>query len=907
MVTTRNVDTVDAPQSLSECLLSQARINPTQDAVVTSTFKLSYLELSLLVKAQAKKFNGLGISENSVLGIQCADEVQHLILCLAASYIGCTSCTIPTYEAEQTCNAIIKNCGATNIVDESSAVNAAGPYVNVESKLNILNSAQLLFSTSGTTGNPKLVVHNDQDLVAQACRHINASEERFLCLASIEHNFAKRHRLYCVAMGATNIFLKVSQDVFVEQCLSLNVNVMHVSVFQAQELLAIPNINNLSNIRLKLGGSHVDSSLRKKLRSSITQKLQAGYGTTETGAIAFTDPNDIEDNESVGKPLPGIEVRIVTPKKKTLKNGEQGEITIRCSGMFRQYLDNLELTNSRLQDDWFYTGDIGYLDKKQRIHLCGRSDDMFVFNSMNIYPQEIESQIREYPSITDVAVIPKLSASHGNIPVALIVFDKNIKPKLPDLKKYMKKKVGVRCPRQFIIVDAIPRNTAGKITRSKVTELSSKSEDVRKRIIQALGERGIKKFKPSLIDALIKGEADIKLSKFELDSLARMDLLVALEVDYEAVITPAELTQFRYLGHLVARVLSNTKEVQTKIANHEVNTSINTNGMCHAQHHIVRLIRRAVNFCSTVTHFNIILETLGNRITPLEIEVLSEYKNSHQVLSENASDKYHEALSLWLQNIIRMMLESDKHLPEKFVFKRTSPHVRYFMGPGNKAEKTLMICFAGRNARNMSMPNTVLLQHTDATCYDLLIISEPLNQEYRDGVPHLGVNASEVIQWVMNLEMIQDYGRIRTVGCSAGAHMAIVLGYKLRAELIIAVGAIFHKISQPRKYLERLAAIWNILDKKNDTPVLLTYSKGESRDKHCARIISMLTGGNQIIVEHDSGNMGHDLLKKSVDLNKLAMLLAQTIYVEINNELIKSNHIKAILNLSHNRILSVVK
>ena len=249
-----------------------------------------------------------------------------------------------------------------------------------------------------------------------------------------------------------------------------------------------------------------------------------------------------------------------------------------------------------------------------------------------------------------------------------------------------------------------------------------------------------------------------------------------------------------------------------------------------------------------------------------------------------------------------MMLESGKNQPEQFIFKRISPHARYFIGTGSSAEKTLMVCFAGRGARNMSMPSTVLLQHTNSTCYDLLIISEPLNQEYRYGVPHLGRNASEVINWIANLKIVNGYGRIRTVGCSAGAHMALVAGYKLNAELAIAVGAIFHKISQPKKYLERIITIWNGVHKKHDTRVLLTYSNGEARDRHCASVISMVTGGNQIVVEHESGDIGHDLLKRLVDLNELATFLKQTIYADINHELINNQRVKAVLNLSANKI-----
>lgn len=655
MVAVQTIDKDNNIHSLGERLFSHALTNPKHDAVITPTFRLSYLELTQLVEAQVARLKDVGIIDESVVGINCANKVQHLVLCLAASYIGCTICTIPSYETEQVRNTIVRICGANIVIDESIAINPVDKYIKFESKLKSSKSARLLFSTSGTTGKPKLVVYHDKDLVSQAHRHVNSRRERFLCLASIEFNFAKRHRLYCVAMGATNVFIDDDQQNLIDHCQSLNVNVMHVSTFQAQELLAIPNINKLSNIRLKLGGSHADYSLRQKLSDGITQNLQAGYGTTETGAIAFTDPSDLDAGESVGQPLPGIEVRIVTPKKKALNKGERGEIAIRCKGIFREYLGNKELTNSQLENGWYYTGDIGYVDDQQRIHLCGRSDDMFVLNSINIYPQEIESQIRKFPGIADVAVLPKTSSLHGDIPVALIVFDKNIKPKLPDLKRYVRKKIGIRNPRQYIIVNEIPRNASGKIAHSKAMQLSKKSDDIREFIIQTLDERAIKNFKPLFVTALIKGEVDIKLNKFELDSLARMDLLVALEVNYDTIITPAELAKFRYFGHLVARVLSQAKDKEAKITSCKVSASNHIERLDYPQHHIVQLIRRAFSYCSTVTHFNIMLETLENRITPLEVEMLGMCNNSHQVLPNNAANKYHEALIFWLNNMVGMM------------------------------------------------------------------------------------------------------------------------------------------------------------------------------------------------------------------------------------------------------------
>jgi len=364
------------PKSLIGRLFYHAETNPDHDAIVTPMFTLSYAKLAQLVRAQVKEYYNTGILGDSVIGIKCADDTQHLVLCLAATHLGATSCTVPSYETELAQNALMNRCGTTHVVDADIAVNPMSQnFDNVDNSTDSVSTetpareVRLLFSTSGTTGEPKLVAHHDSDLVAQAHRHVESKQERFVCLASMEQNFVKRHRLYCVAVGATNIFLDAEQQLLVTQCQSLKVNVVHVSAFQAQELLAIPDISMLSNIRLKLGGSHIPLALRQQLRNDITHNLQAGYGTTETGAIAFTDPDDFNAGESVGQALPGIEIRTVTPEREPLGIGERGELAIRCDGMFRGYLGKTSLTTAQLEGGWFYTGDIGYLDKLQRIHV----------------------------------------------------------------------------------------------------------------------------------------------------------------------------------------------------------------------------------------------------------------------------------------------------------------------------------------------------------------------------------------------------------------------------------------------------------------------------------------------------------------------------------------------------------
>ena len=885
--------------TLIERILHQAETNPAHDAVVTPTFTLSYAHLAQLVRAQIIQYKNMGITNNSVIGIKCADDTKHLVLCLAATHFGATTCTIPTYEAETIQNAVISSCGASHVVDENSAVDPMSLDGNIGSAAMETPAADaaLLFSTSGTTGEPKLVIHHDSDLVAQAHRHVGSEQERFACVANMEQNFAKRHRLYCVAAGATNVFLEADQQSLVAQCQSLKVNVLHVSAFQAQELLAIPDISKLSDIRLKLGGSHVPLPLRKQLRNNITINLQAGYGTTETGAIGFTDPDDQNAGESVGQPLPGIEIRAVTPERQPLGIDERGELAIRCAGMFRGYLGNSALTNARLEDGWFYTGDIGYLDKQRRIHLCGRSDDMFVFNSMNIYPQAIESQICQYPDVVDAVVLPRKSSAHGNIPVALVVFAEEVKPDLIELKKFVRKQVGVRSPRQFTIVKEIPRNASGKISRTDAIYLSRENDQVRQTIVQALADAcATDPFKSSLLTAFENGEKVIRLKKLGIDSLARMEMLIALEVNHDVIIMPHEFAELRSLDDIVARVLQ--PPLQDELSQNN-STSPDEDSptvtQIDTQPYVVRFFRRIFRYCHTAAHLNKALTTLESRLTPTQVECLYDWHLGGQLIPSDAAAKYQSILALWLQNMKRMMLSSGKSQPEPFVSHKINSYVTQFVGPGSPADKTLLICFSTRGGRCLMMPNAVLMQHTDSGHHDLLIISEPLGLNYQRGVPGLGKNLFAVIEWLARLKLVGDYSRIRTLGCSAGGYAALIAGHMLGAEMAISVaGRIPSNYKHPINILYMMFTTWRAMRIGHCPRVLVTYAADKDRDRKFASLMARFFGSNPDVVEFENEKVGHNVLARLLERGELSTYLARSIFAEINDECTSSEKTRKI-------------
>ena len=860
-------------ESLTRRLFEIADSDPDRDALVSKHSKISYQQLALKVKTEALAMLSRGLNSTSTVGIRSADEQEHLILTLASLAIGATSCTIPTYESDEVCQRIQTQVGASEVLDRSCS---EALLDQPSTKDLVIQDGSLLFSTSGTTGQPKLVMHQSSDIVAQAHRHLQSSNERFACLASIEHNFAKRHRLYCVAMGATNVFLEPDLSTLISQYDALDFNVLHLSAFQSTELLSVPDVSRLANVRPKLGGSHVTTALRRSLRSNISANLQAGYGTTETGAIGFTEPGDqiAEESESVGKPLPGIEVKVVSTTRQPLPVGERGELAIRCEGMFRGYLDNPEETNSRLEQNWFYTGDLGYLDDENRIFLCGRADDMFVFNSMNIYPQDIESQLREFPGVKDAAVLPRPSDLHGNIPVALIQFDDGVKPDLKKLKKHIKSQAGLRSPRQFSFVTSIPRNAAGKILRSEANDISNDSEHIRRVLVRALDEKVLENLKATDVEAFVQGEADLSLRKIGMDSLARMDLLVAIEVEFNVLISPQELIEMRSLGSVAAAV-----QAGMNLEPEEIQCAAPKDPTVQDAPRVVRLFRRLLKTCGTATAFNKGLQTLEHRLTPLEFGTLKDWNEDHQLIPQGTPLKFNTAANHWLAYLEPMIAASGKNHFEAFHCHRISPYVSLFKGTGDSKGKELLVCFSAQHLYHLAIPNAVLLQHTDANRFDVLIVAEPLGENYLTGVPHLGNNLSDVIQWICHLSILKSYKGLRVLGGSAGGFPAILAGLQLNANLIVSASGRFELLHDyPQKVIKRLPYLWRIARSSRGPKIILSYAEGEPQDARFAKLMNRMLETTTITKNVGHRSLGHSILPRLNATGQLGAHLQETIF-----------------------------
>ena len=193
------------------------------------------------------------------------------------------------------------------------------------------------------------------------------------------------------------------------------------------------------------------------------------YGMSETG-ITISNPYDGDRIAgTVGYALPGVDARVVDDAGVELPRGEVGVLAIRSRQVMREYWDRPEATAAaHTADGWFVTGDVASMAADGRITLQGRAGDMIISGGENIYPKEIEAALDMVEGITESAVIGVPEADFGEQVLAVLVCDHQ-----PIDETVLRSHLDVslarfKHPRRYEYVDALPRNTMGKVQKNEL-------------------------------------------------------------------------------------------------------------------------------------------------------------------------------------------------------------------------------------------------------------------------------------------------------------------------------------------------------------------------------------------------------------------------------------------------------
>jgi len=344
--------------------------------------------------------------------------------------------------------------------------------------------------TSGTTGRPKGALIS-QEYVMNVGRMWHAEQEDIYdMLPGEEHlNFYPIFHTSGAISGHYNTFARgcgivIFPDFDLEQILDCidrrAIPLLGGVPTMLQMFLSHPRFQQLdfSNTRYVMyGAAPMPAPLRNSLIELVGCRFCQGYGATECLNISVLRPQDHETEsgrlESVGRPMAGVDVRIVDAKGETLPIGTIGEIAIRAPAMVTSYWNLPEASAAAFRDGWYLTGDGGCIDEDGYLYLKERIKDLIISGGENIYPAEIENLLYAQPSVQSAAVVALADDKWGEVPVAFIVTEKGHEFD-PEALRYCVAEHLARYkqPKHYWQLEALPLSGSGKVLKKDLRALA---------------------------------------------------------------------------------------------------------------------------------------------------------------------------------------------------------------------------------------------------------------------------------------------------------------------------------------------------------------------------------------------------------------------------------------------------
>jgi len=342
--------------------------------------------------------------------------------------------------------------------------------------------------TSGTTGFPKGVMLTHYNLVSNACSVadcLNFTNKDRLCIpVPFFHCFGcSLGTMTCLVSGAAMVPVevfdarKVLETIQAERCTAVHgVPTMFIMELELMEREKFDTSSLRTGI---MAGSPCPIEVMKKVVEVMGMKeIVITYGQTEASPAITntrtTDPLELRVS-TVGKAIPGVEVKIVDPQTgKEVPPGVQGEICARGCNIMKGYYKMPEATAAAIDSEgWLHTGDLGIMDENGYCKITGRLKDMIIRGGENIYPREIEEFLYTHPAIKDVQVVGVPSVKYGEEVMAFIQLKDGASLTEEEVKKFCEGKIArYKIPQYVAFVDSYPTTASGKIQKYKLREMA---------------------------------------------------------------------------------------------------------------------------------------------------------------------------------------------------------------------------------------------------------------------------------------------------------------------------------------------------------------------------------------------------------------------------------------------------
>ncbi len=341
------------------------------------------------------------------------------------------------------------------------------------------DTAVILY-TSGTTGHPKGVMLSHRNVVSNAVGGrgvgddpaVESRGETHLAILPLAHAYG----LVASNVGYLNGARIVMLPRFDTSAVLAAIERYRVTGFAGVPamfvaLLYSPDAEKYDTSSLQYcvsGSAPLPVAVLEAFEQKFGCRILEGYGLSEATAALTGHARDIPRKAgSVGRPLPGVEIRIVDEHDQDLPVGEVGEIIARGPNIMQRYYNMPAETEAALRNGWLHTGDMGRLDEDGYLYVVERKKDLIIRGGFNIYPRDVEEVLNRHPAVVESAVIGIPSERMGEEVKAFVVTREPVDAEA--LKAFCRESLAnYKTPSEIEFVDSLPRNLVGKIDKKEL-------------------------------------------------------------------------------------------------------------------------------------------------------------------------------------------------------------------------------------------------------------------------------------------------------------------------------------------------------------------------------------------------------------------------------------------------------
>jgi long-chain acyl-CoA synthetase len=484
--------------NLADLLFTTAERHSPRRAItdVRSGRSVSYGQLAREAERVAAFLKAEGVEPGQRIGLLAPNDLTYLpaafgLLAAGACFVPLASNLTPSEIAEIVREVQLNGCfawpkaaplpSAPGHADESSrrAVVKGGECdgyafqwidrgAEAPAEFGKLNAAFIRF-TSGTTARSKGVVLSHEATLARveaSDRVLKFSEEdRILWVLPLAYHFAVTITAYVRAGSHILLCADTLPKAIVDGARRLKASVLYAAPLHFERMANVGPSEPLSSIRVTLStAAPISSVVMERFESVYGVPVGQAYGIIEAGLPCINLGNEGLPAASVGRPVPGYDITVLSDEGAVLPAETLGEIAVRGSGLFSAYYSPWRLREQIAVDDWFLTGDLGFLDRKGALHLKGRKKALILVAGLKFFPEEVEDCINQFPGIKESRVFSRPHARMGEVPCAEVALEPGCD--LDGLKSHCARALSsYKIPVEFIVVDAVPRTPSGKIRR----------------------------------------------------------------------------------------------------------------------------------------------------------------------------------------------------------------------------------------------------------------------------------------------------------------------------------------------------------------------------------------------------------------------------------------------------------